>query len=119
VLGTVRGDIHDIGKNIFKMLADSAGFEVQDLGVDVESSTFVDEIRKSRPQVLGLSALLTTTVAEMKNTVGATREAGVRSKLKILLGGNAVKKEFASEIGADAAALDAVEGLEICRKWIH
>lgn len=117
VLGTVRGDIHDIGKNIFKMLADSAGFEVHDLGVDVESSTFVGEIKKSSPQVLGFSALLTTTLAEMKNTVEAVGAAGVRSRLRILLGGNAVKKEFASEIGADAAALDAVEGLEICRTW--
>lgn len=119
VLGTVRGDIHDIGKNIFKMLAESTGFEVHDLGVDVESSTFVGEIRKSSPQALGLSALLTTTLAEMKNTVDAVEAAGVRRKLKILLGGNAVKKEFAREIGADAAALDAVEGLEICRRWVE
>jgi len=117
VLGTVRGDIHDIGKNIFKMLADSAGFEVHDLGVDVEPATFVDEVKKSGPDVLGLSALLTTTLMEMKNTVDAVAGADVRSRLKILLGGNAVKKEFAIQIGADAGALDAVEGLEICRGW--
>jgi len=119
VLGTVRGDIHDIGKNIFKMLADSTGFEVHDLGVDVEPATFVDEIKKSAPDVLGLSALLTTTLVEVRNTVEAVGRAGVRSKLRILLGGNAIKKEFASEIGADAGALDAVEGLEICRKWMQ
>ena len=118
VLGTVRGDIHDIGKNIFKMLADSAGFEVHDLGVDVESSAFIAEIRRSSPKVLGLSALLTTTLAEMKNTVDALRAADVRRGLKVLLGGNAVKREFASEIGADAAALDAVEGLETCKMWV-
>jgi methanogenic corrinoid protein MtbC1 len=119
VLGTVKGDLHDIGKNIFKMLAESTGFDVHDLGVDVESSTFLDRIRKSGPQVLGLSALLTTTLEEMKNTVDAVEAASVRGKLKILLGGNAVKKDFASEIGADAAAVDAVEGLEICRRWVE
>ena len=118
VLGTVRGDIHDIGKNIFKMLADTAGFEVHDLGVDVESSAFIAEIRTSSPKVLGLSALLTTTLAEMKNTVDALRAADVRGGLKVLLGGNAVKREFASEIGADAAALDVVEGLETCKMWV-
>jgi methanogenic corrinoid protein MtbC1 len=119
VLGTARGDIHDIGKNIFKMLADSAGFEVNDLGVDVERATFTDQVEKSSPNVLGISALLTTTLAEVKNTVEAVGKTGARSKLKILLGGNAVKKEFASQIGADAGALDAVEGLDICRKWMQ
>ena len=119
VLGTVRGDIHDIGKNIFKMLADSSGFEVHDLGVDVDPAAFVDEVKKSTPDVLGLSALLTTTLVEMKNTVEVVRRAGVKSNLKILLGGNAVKKEFASQIGADAGVLDAVEGLEICKRWMQ
>ena len=117
VLGSVRGDIHDIGKNIFKMLADSAGFEVHDLGVDVEASVFVDEIRRSSPQVLGLSALLTTALVEMKNTVHILGTSGVRSNVRVLLGGNAVKKEFGTSIGADATALNAVEGLEICRMW--
>ena len=117
VLGTVRGDIHDLGKNIFKMLADSSGFEVHDLGVDVEPTAFVDQVKESRPQVLGLSALLTTALMEMKSTLDALRAAGVKGNLKVLLGGNAVKKEFGVEIGADATALDAVEGLEICRGW--
>lgn len=119
VLGTVRGDIHDIGKNIFRMLANSTGFEVYDLGVDVEPVTFVEEIEKSAPDVLGLSALLTTTLVEMRNTVEAVTRAGGRSKLRILLGGNAIKKEFANEIGADAGVLDAVEGLDICKKWMQ
>jgi len=117
VLGTVRGDIHDIGKNIFKMLVDSAGFEVHDLGVDVEPASFVEEVRRSDPQVLGLSALLTTALAEMKSTLDTLGVSGVGSSVKVLLGGNAIQKAFAREIGADAAALDAVEGLEICRKW--
>lgn len=117
VLGTVRGDIHDLGKNIFKMLADSSGFEVHDLGVDVEPAVFVDQVNESRPQVLGLSALLTTSLMEMRSTLDALRVAGVRRNLKVLLGGNAVKKEFGTEIGADATAFDAVEGLEICKGW--
>jgi methanogenic corrinoid protein MtbC1 len=117
VLGTVRGDIHDLGKNIFKMLADSSGFEVHDLGVDVEPTSFVDEIRQAHPQVLGLSALLTTALEEMRDTLDELRTAGVKTNLRVLLGGNAVKREFGAEIGADATALDAVEGLEICKEW--
>ncbi len=117
LLRTVRGDIHDIGKNIFRMLADSAGFEVHDLGVDVEPAMFVDNVRKSSPEVLGLSSLLTTTLMEMRNTIEALNSAGVQAKPKVLLGGNAVSKEFGREIGADAAALDAVQGLEFCRMW--
>jgi methanogenic corrinoid protein MtbC1 len=118
VLGTVKGDIHDLGKNIFKMLADSSGFEVHDLGVDVEPASFVNEIRQAHPQVLGLSALLTTALEEMRDTLDELRTAGVKTNLRVLLGGNAVKKEFGAEIGADATALDAVEGLEICKEWL-
>jgi dimethylamine corrinoid protein len=118
VLGTVKGDIHDLGKNIFKMLADSSGFEVHDLGVDVEPTSFVNEIRQVHPQVLGLSALLTTALEEMRNTLDELRTVGVKTNLRVLLGGNAVKKEFGAEIGADATALDAVEGLEICKEWL-
>jgi len=119
VLGTVKGDIHDIGKNIFKMLADSSGFEVHDLGVDIEPTTFVAQAKESRAQVVGLSALLTTALEEMKETLDALRTAGLKDNLKVLLGGNAVKKEFGAEIGANATALDAVEGLEICKGWIR
>ncbi len=118
-LGTVKGDIHDIGKNIFKMLAHSAGFDVIDLGVDVEPSVFVDEVRKSSPRIVALSALLTTSLSEMKSTVESLSESGVRSKVKVLLGGNAVKKEYGNEISADGAAHDAVEGLEMCRSWLQ
>ena len=117
VLGTVKGDIHDLGKNIFKMLADSSGFEVHDLGVDVEPATFVAQVKEARPQVMALSALLTTALVEMKDTLDALRTARLKDNLKVLLGGNAVKKEFGTQIGADATALDAVEGLEICKGW--
>lgn len=118
VLGTVRGDIHDIGKNVFKMLAEAAGFEVHDLGVDVAPETFVRKVEETGANVLALSALLTTTLQEMRNVVEELKEAGVRDKVKVLLGGNAVTKGFAEEIGADGAALNAVEGVEMCRRWL-
>ena len=118
VLGTVRGDIHDIGKNIFKMLAQAAGFEVHDLGVDVEPETFVEKLNETKAKILGLSALLTTTIWEMKTIIDELNKAGMRGKVNVLLGGNAVTKDFAREIGADKAALDAVEGVEICKKWV-
>jgi len=118
VLGTVRGDIHDIGKNIFKMLAQAAGFEVIDLGVDLEPEIFVEKLEETNAKILGLSALLTTTRLEMKTVIDRLNQAGIRNKVKVLIGGNAVTKEFAKEIRADAAALDAVEGVEICKRWV-
>jgi len=118
VLGTVRGDIHDIGKNIFKMLAQAAGFEVIDLGVDLEPEIFVEKLKETNAKILGLSALLTTTRLEMKTVIDRLNQAGIRNKVKVLIGGNAVTKEFAKEIRADGAALDAVEGVEICKRWV-
>jgi len=117
VLGTVRGDIHDIGKNIFKTLAEGSGFEVHDLGVDVDPASFIDETTKSKPTIVALSALLTTSLAEMKSTVQSLAVKSAETSPKIILGGNAVTKEFADEIGADAAALDAVEGIDLCKLW--
>lgn len=118
VLGTVRGDIHDIGKNIFKMFVQASGFEVQDLGVDVEPETFVEKLKETNAEILGLSTLLTTTRWEMKTIIDELNRAGIRNKVKVLIGGNAVTKDFASEIAADEAALDAVEGVEICKRWV-
>lgn len=118
VLGTVKGDIHDVGKNIFKMLAQAAGFEVIDLGVDVESEIFVEKSKETNAEIVGLSALLTTTRLEMKTVIDNLNQAGIKNKVKVIIGGNAVTKEFAKEIGADAAALDAVEGVEICKRWV-
>lgn len=119
VLGTVRGDIHDIGKNIFKMIAEADGFEVIDLGVDVEPERFVEKVRETRAEIVGLSALLTTTIPEMKKVIEALAKSGLRDRVKVILGGNAVTEEFGREIGADAVALNAVEGLEICRRWVE
>lgn len=118
VLGTVRGDIHDIGKNIFRMFAQASGFEVYDLGVDVEPEKFIEKLVQTKANMLALSALLTTTRNEMKIIVDMLVKKGIRNEVKVLLGGNAVTKEFAKEIGADAAALDAVEGVEICKRWV-
>jgi len=118
VLGTVRGDIHDIGKNIFKMFAEGTGFEVHDLGVDVSPENFVRMVVEKEPEVLGLSALLTTTTPEMKIVIEELEKAGIRDRVRVLLGGNAVTAEFGKEIGADAAALDAVQGVSFCREWL-
>ncbi len=118
ILATVRGDIHDIGKNIFRMLAQASGFEVHDLGVDVEPGRIVGRLEETKADILALSALLTTTRNEMKVVVDFLIEKRVRDSVRVLLGGNAVTKEFGNEIGADEAALDAVEGVEICKKWV-
>jgi len=118
VLGTVRGDIHDIGKNIFKMFAQATGFQVHDLGVDVEPEIFVKKLKETIAEILGLSSLLTTTRLEMKTIIDQLNQTGIRNKVKVLIGGNAVTKDFARQIAADEAALDAVEGIEICKKWV-
>lgn len=115
LLGTVRGDMHDIGKNIFRMMADAAGFGVQDLNVDVDPELFVQESKQTKPDVLGLSCLLTTALPEIKVVVDMLSQARIRDNLRVLIGGNAVTKEFARQVGADAAALDAVEGVDFCR----
>lgn len=118
VLGTVKGDIHDIGKNIFKMFAEASGFNVYDLGVDVDAQEFVEKVEETNAEILALSALLTTTRNEMKVVIDALIQRGIRHKVKVILGGNAVDENFAKEIGADAAAKDAVDGVETCKRWI-
>jgi len=115
LLGTVRGDMHDIGKNIFKMMAVAAGFEVDDLNVDVDPDVFVQESKRIRPEILGLSCLLTTALSEIKVVIDMLSESKIRGRLKVLIGGNAVTKEFAREVGAEAAALNAIEGVDFCR----
>ncbi len=117
LLGTVRGDMHDIGKNIFGMIAQFSGFRVHDLGVDVDPKTFIDETKKINAGIVGMSTLLTSTLPEVRVVIDGLKEAGVRSRVKVIIGGNAVTKQFAEEVGADAAALDAVEGVEICKRW--
>ena len=118
VIGTVRGDLHDIGKSIVTTLLKAAGFDVLDLGVDVPGHTFVEAVRKHKADILGMSALLTTTITEMESVIEETKRAGLRSKLKIIVGGASVTPEFAKRIGADAAATDAVKGVNICKTWM-
>jgi len=118
VIGTVRGDLHDIGKNIVVTLLNAAGFEVVDLGVDVSPEKFVETVKQNNPDIVGMSALLTTTMIEMENVIKALKEAGLRDKIKIIIGGAPITQEYAENIGADAAARDAVEGVNICKSWV-
>lgn len=118
VIGTVRGDLHDIGKNITITLLNAAGFDVIDLGVDVPPEKFVEAVKENKPDIVGMSALLTTTMIEMENVIKALKEAGLRDKVKIIIGGAPITKEYAEKIGADAAARDAVEGVNICKSWV-
>jgi 5-methyltetrahydrofolate--homocysteine methyltransferase len=115
VIGTVQGDLHDIGKNLVKMMLEGAGFETVDLGTDAGPAAFVDAVREHQPKVVGMSALLTTTMVNMKATIEALTEAGLRDSVKIMIGGAPVTAAFAQEIGADAYAPDAASAVEIAR----
>jgi 5-methyltetrahydrofolate--homocysteine methyltransferase len=116
LIGTVQGDLHDIGKNLVKMMLDGAGFETIDLGKDVPPETFVAAVREHQPKILGLSALLTTTMPAMKDTIEALEEAGLRDSVKVMVGGAPVTDAFAEEIGAEAYAPDAASAVDIARK---
>ena len=118
VIGTVEGDLHDIGKNIVITLLTASGFEVVDLGVDVSAEKFVEAVREHKPDIVAMSALLTTTMVNMEKVVKALEEAGLRDKVKIIVGGAPLTEEFAKQIGADAYGRDAVVGVEICRRWV-
>ncbi|MEE8390723.1 MAG: cobalamin-dependent protein [Anaerolineae bacterium] len=107
IVGTVEGDLHDIGKNLVRMMLEGAGFETIDLETDVKSDAFVDAVREHQPTVMGMSALLTTTMVNMKDTVEALTEAGLRDSVKIMVGGAPVTAAFTEEIGVDAYAPDA------------
>jgi 5-methyltetrahydrofolate--homocysteine methyltransferase len=118
VLGTVKGDLHDIGKNLVGMMCEGAGFEVIDLGRNIEPQEFVEEIIKLEPDIVGLSALLTTTMIFMDRTIQALKEAGIRDKVIILVGGAPVNQDFAEEIGADGYASSAVEAVDLAKSLI-
>jgi methylmalonyl-CoA mutase cobalamin-binding domain/chain len=116
VIGTVKGDIHDIGKNIVSTLLRGSGFEVVDLGVDVSTEKFIEAIKESGAKVLGMSALLSTTYPEMKNVVNAINEAGLREYVKIIIGGAPVNEQVRQFTGADYYAEDAVIGINLCKE---
>lgn len=118
VLGTVKGDIHDIGKNIVGFLLDANGFEVVDLGVDVPPEKFVEAVRENQPEIVGMSCLLTLAYEPMKETVEALANAGLRDKVKVMIGGAATNDQVRAYTGADAWGKDAVEAVTIARKWV-
>ncbi len=112
VLGTVEGDLHDIGKNLVGMMFEGAGFKVVNLGIDLKPQVFVDAVKEHNPELVGMSALLTTTMPKMGETINALKEAGVRDSVKVLVGGAPVTEEFAQEIGADAYAANAASSVD-------
>lgn len=118
VIGTVKGDLHDIGKNLVAMLLESAGFTVINVGTDIEPAAFVQAVKDSEADVLGLSALLTTTMLAMKATIDALAEAGLRDKVKVIVGGAPVTQDFADEIGADGFAYDGGAAIDLCKSLI-
>ncbi len=119
VVGTVKGDIHDIGKNILIMMLSAAGFEVVDLGVDVSAEKFVEAIEREEANVLGISALLTSTMENLRDVIEAIHRKGLRDKIKIIVGGRPLTKEFADEIGADSYAKNAVGAVRMVKELIE
>ncbi len=119
IIGTVKGDLHDIGKNLVAMMMESAGLEVYNLGVDIAPEDFVAEIEKKNAQIVCLSALLTTTMPAMKQTVDAIVESGLRDQVKIMVGGAPVTQAFADEIGADGFAADAGSASKLAKSFIN
>lgn len=116
VIGTVKGDIHDIGKNIVIMMLYATGFEVVDLGVDVPAERFAEAVKKEKADILGISALLTSTIKEIRNVIQALEQEGVREQVKVIVGGRPVSREFAEEVGADGYGSDAVEAVKVVKK---
>ena len=118
VLGTVKGDLHDIGKNLVGMMCEGAGFEVIDLGFNVPPEKFIDAVKEHQPDIIGMSALLTTTMRAMGYTIKGIEEAGLRDNVKIMVGGAPVDAEFAERIGADGYGSNAIAGTELAKKLV-
>jgi 5-methyltetrahydrofolate--homocysteine methyltransferase len=117
-LGTVKGDLHDIGKNLVGIMMEGAGFEVVDLGVDVAPQQFVEAVQEKKVDLVGLSALLTTTMPSMRDTIDALSEAGVRDQVKVIIGGAPVTQKYADEIGADGYSRDAAGAATLAKRMI-
>jgi corrinoid protein of di/trimethylamine methyltransferase len=116
VMGTVKGDLHDIGKNLVIMMMEGAGFKIIDLGVDVKIENLVETLKKEKADILGLSALLTTTMPEMQNVIEVLKEGGLRDQVKVIVGGAPIDQGFADKIGADGFGKDAVAAVQLVRK---
>jgi len=118
VVGTVEGDLHDIGKNLVAMMLEGGGFEIVDLGTNIPADKFIEAVKTERPHLVGMSALLTTTMPAMKRTIDALVEAGLREQVKVMVGGAPVTQAFADEIGADGYAPDAASAVELARSLV-
>jgi 5-methyltetrahydrofolate--homocysteine methyltransferase len=116
VMGTVKGDLHDIGKNLVTMMMEGAGFKIIDLGVDVKIENLVETLRNEKADILGLSALLTTTMPEMQNVIEVLQAEGLRDQVKVIVGGAPIDQGFADKIGADGFGKDAVEAVQLARR---
>ena len=117
IIATVKGDLHDIGKNLVSMMLEGAGFKVVDLGTDLDVEELICKVKEIKPQVLGLSALLTTSMPEMKRAIEALETQGLRRSLKVMVGGAPIDRTFAERIGADASGADATEAVELARRF--
>ena len=118
LLGTVKGDLHDIGKNLVGMMCEGAGFEVRDIGKDIAPEGFVEAVKEFEPHIVGMSALLTTTMRAMESTIKVPEEAGLRDRVKIMIGGAPVTQAFADQIGADGYAPDAAAAADLAKKFV-
>lgn len=118
IMGTVAGDLHDIGKNLVAMMLESSGFNVVDLGVDVEADKFIAAVKEHNAQVIGMSALLTTTMPAMKEVIDELEEGGLRDSVKVMIGGAPVTQDYADEIGADGYAADAGNAIDLCKQLV-
>jgi len=119
VIGTVEGDVHDIGKSIVSTMLMVAGFDIVDLGVDVPTEKFIEKTKEAKPEIVGLSALMTTTMFKMTDVIKALEREGLRKKVKVIIGGAPTSKEWAEEIGADGYAGDAIEAAEVAKKLVE
>ncbi|MGQ9622203.1 MAG: cobalamin B12-binding domain-containing protein [Candidatus Caldatribacteriaceae bacterium] len=119
VIGTVKGDLHDIGKNLVAMMMEGAGFEVIDLGIDVPAEKFIQAVKDYKPQLVGMSALLTTTMIQIRENIKAFKEMGMRDSVKIMIGGAPVTQKFADEVGADGYAPDAASAVDKAKELLE
>lgn len=119
VIGTVEGDLHDIGKNLVAMMMEGAGFKIINLGTNVKANTFVEAVRQHKPDIVGMSALLSTTMPKMKETLDALTEAGLRNRVKVMIGGAPVTEAFVKRIGADGYGINAGDAVENAKKLLR
>jgi 5-methyltetrahydrofolate--homocysteine methyltransferase len=118
VVGTVKGDIHDIGKNLVGMMMEGAGFEVVDLGINTEADTFIEALEEHKATILGMSALLTTTMPYMKVVIDTMKERGIRDDYIVMVGGAPLNEEFGAAVGADAYCRDAATAVEVAKQLV-